>query len=138
MRIDLEDIRRNYASLPDGALLALNPAELSDVARPLYDEELSRRGLRPGQKLEDPDQPNDEISDEQDEFDELEIDDGPDPDWLEEAACACAFAVRSATTDLPEAAKARAILRDARIPSHVTLTREDQPRSNRRLCMRSV
>ena len=128
MRIDLDDIRRNYASLPDGALLALNRAELSDVARPLYDEELAKRGLRPGQKVQEFDEGDEESFEDEEDLQELEVDEGATEDWLEEAACACAFATRSARADHPDAVKARVILRDAGIPSHVSVTQEERPK----------
>jgi hypothetical protein len=112
------------------------------VARPLYDQELARRGLTPGQKVPEPVAADhaefddaelaDESFDEDEEIEEMELeaDDGPAPAWLEDAACACSFLVRTATSDLPEAAKARAILRDSRIPSYATVSQEEQAKPN--------
>jgi hypothetical protein len=45
MQVDPEEFRRRFADLSDDALLEINPDELVDTARELYDAELSRRGL---------------------------------------------------------------------------------------------
>jgi pimeloyl-ACP methyl ester carboxylesterase len=46
VKITAEDLRRHYASLPDAELLALNRDDLTDFARPCYDREMARRGLK--------------------------------------------------------------------------------------------
>jgi hypothetical protein len=134
MRIDPEDLRRHYAMLPDEALLDIDRAELTDLARTVYDQELNQRGLRLGQKLESAEMEGDdagpvyqpgEIGEAEDEAD---IDAGPEPDWLEDAACACAFTMYSANNDVPTAATARAVLRANGIPCHITMTREAPPK----------
>ena len=43
MQVDLEYLRRQYASLSDEALLALDRSELVETAQKCYDEELVRR-----------------------------------------------------------------------------------------------
>lgn len=120
MRIDLEDLRRHYASLPDGALMALNRAELSDAAKPLYDEEVARRELSSESHAES--------FDERDEMENVEgesdIEVGPEPDWVEEGACACSFASRNQYSD--DATDACAALKAAGIPCHV-ITEEQAP-----------
>ena len=108
MKIDPAELRRHYASLSDEALDDLNPAELSDVARPIYEEELARRGVSPGEENESSAEPA--------------------PDWLEDAACACAFTLRTATYNVPTASTARAALVAAGIPCHVTMSRDDPPK----------
>lgn len=45
MKVTAEDFRRRYADLSDEGLLAIDPNDLTDVARKVYDEELARRGL---------------------------------------------------------------------------------------------
>lgn len=125
MRINLNDLRRHYASLPDEALLDLDRNELSDVAKPLFDEELARRELSldedvgSAQSLKPPDQPGGDG--------EYGFQDGPEPEWLEDAACACAFAVRSRTSDESTAERSREALRAAGIPCHINMVQEDPP-----------
>ena len=43
MKVSVEDIRRQYASLSDDALLDVDRRDLVDLARTCYDEELARR-----------------------------------------------------------------------------------------------
>jgi len=46
MQINPDDFRRLYASLSDEALLEIQPADLTDVARQCYDSELAQRRLK--------------------------------------------------------------------------------------------
>jgi len=125
LRIDPEDLRRHYQSISDGEFLALEREELTEIAQRLYDEELARRQLTHGQDPESLAVP-DEVEDAEGD---LDIDTGPPPDWLDDAACACAFAVVSGTPYASETAQARAVLRRAGIPCHVTLN-EVEPSGN--------
>lgn len=130
MRIDPEDIRRHYAMLSDAALFALNRAELIEMAQACYDEEVARRKaarLHEAQSLEEPSEPFDETDEEPDDL--FEIDSGPTPDWLDEASCACTFAVNPNTTYTPELAKARTALRSAGIPCYVTVEQIEVPQN---------
>lgn len=45
MKLDPEELRRQYESLSDEALLAMNRDDLVDLARQVYDEEVEGRGL---------------------------------------------------------------------------------------------
>jgi hypothetical protein len=45
MKLDPAELRQQYESLSDEALLAMNRADLVDLARQIYDEELESRGL---------------------------------------------------------------------------------------------
>ena len=45
MKLDAEHFRQHYRTLSDGELTALDPADLTDVARGCYNKELERRGL---------------------------------------------------------------------------------------------
>jgi len=45
MKLDPAELRRQYESLSDDALLAMNRADLVDLARQVYDEEVESRGL---------------------------------------------------------------------------------------------
>jgi hypothetical protein len=48
MKADFEDFRRQYASLNDDALLAIEREELVPMAQQCYDAELASRGLEAG------------------------------------------------------------------------------------------
>jgi hypothetical protein len=45
MKLDPAELRQQYESLSDEALLAMNRADLVDLAQQIYDEELESRGL---------------------------------------------------------------------------------------------
>lgn len=47
MDLDADNLRRQFAELSDEALLKLNPADLTDLARQYYNVELTNRGLKP-------------------------------------------------------------------------------------------
>ena len=47
MEIDLKELKREYAEMSDEGLLAFDRKDLTEVARPYYDAEIARRGLRP-------------------------------------------------------------------------------------------
>ena len=46
MNVTTDDFRRHYAQLSDAALLSVGRAELGDIARQVYDQEVASRGLR--------------------------------------------------------------------------------------------
>ena len=45
MNVSPEEFRRRFEQLSDDALLDINPEDLTEVARELYDAEIERRGL---------------------------------------------------------------------------------------------
>jgi PhnB protein len=47
VKVNIEDIRRQYAELSDEGLLEIERADLMEQARKCYDEELAQRGLMP-------------------------------------------------------------------------------------------
>jgi hypothetical protein len=111
MQLDVDDLRKHYASLSDDALLALERDELTDVARRCYDDEVAKRRISPEQDAEPPpDQCEPEVEE----------------DWLEGATSACSFGPQD-RSDLEEAC---AILGDAEIPYHVN-EREEVSQSGR-------
>lgn len=127
--------------LSDEALFALKREDLVDAAQQCYDEEVSRRKAAGVQEEESVDawehdpgltgQPGDP---EQDLLDDAEDPDGDGepPEWLEEAACACAFAVPPTSYAepgpySPELLSARDILRTAGIPCHITMNQIEEP-----------
>ena len=122
MRINREDFRRHYAMLSDEALFALDRAELIETAQACYDEEVARRKAARQEPQEHA------MPDNQVEFDdEFDLDSEQEPDWLDEAACACSFTVSAGAEFTPDLAKARAILRAAEIPCYVTLEQVENP-----------
>jgi hypothetical protein len=129
LQIDLKDLRRHYASLADEEILALDRAELTEVARKCYDEEFARRGL----KEEAGGLPRQRENRRPDAG--LEI----DPDWLESAACACSFATQSARPfdeappgdfSAASAANARDVLEAAGIPCRISGNPVELPSSD--------
>ena len=82
MEIDREDLRRHYASLSDDELLAIDPADLTEVARKVYEREMEQRQLTAGEEVEEKAAPEQAAPAEEEEG---------EPDWLETAACACSF-----------------------------------------------
>src|SRR5271165_5534674 len=112
MPLDLEYLRRHYASLSDDALLALDRADLVEAARGIFDEEVHQRELarleRPARARRLPDQ---------------EVD---DTDWLEDAAEAYSRYAAAGAAPAPEAVDARNILEAANIPCHLELYQEPE------------
>jgi len=125
VRIDSEDLRRHYAELADEELAAVDPDDLTEAARAVYDAEVARRGLPSRHEAEETER-GDDSSQSINQIEEIgnaiaEYDDtGPPPDWLEDALCACSF-----VTGLPMAVKARAILRHAGIPFYITMDQDE-------------
>ena len=135
MKIDANDLRRHYESLSDEEIRAINRSELTDLARQVYDQEWTRRGLG-REHHEDEEEPPEEH--EQIDFPEpseppledigdgdLDIDDGPPPEWADDAAVACSFSMRQGDTHATEAARARTVLRAAGIPCCVTVLADE-------------
>ena len=85
MRIDPTDIRRRYEGMSDEELLSLDSEELSDIARPIYQQEIAARGLDgdPAPLAE--------------ETEAVREDAEPAPDWADDAAVICTFAVDPST-----------------------------------------
>ena len=153
MRIDSEDVRHHYASLADEELAALNPDDLTEAARAVYEAELARRGLTIRLDGDGASESADagasagrqgEVEEPASDIDEagtpgvFDIDVAPPPEWLEDAASVCSLSLRSVTagrsSDLTLALKARAVLRQSGIPCHLTFNQEqdedDPPRAD--------
>jgi hypothetical protein len=103
MNANPDDLRRHYASLSDGALMAIDRSELVDVAQQCYDNERARRGWPVGVRVE--------------------VDQEKPPDWIKEAACVCTYDV---LLDSP-ADEACETLRRAGIPAYMS-TEKIEPR----------
>ena len=130
LKIDANDLRRHYESLSDEEMKAINRSELTELARKVYEEEWTRRGLsRKREEIEEepPEQEEIEMPEPgeaavEDVGDgDLEVDSGPPPEWADDAAVACSFSMRQGDTHATEAARARTVLRAAGIPCCVTV-----------------
>ena len=117
MRPTTDDLRRHYASLSDEELEELDPAELTDVARQCYEEEIARRHLATPDETEQGALPA--LEDETEE--EVEFDE----DWLEHAACPCAFTAVPGSNHAEDAARARDALLAAGIPCQLEIVSGD-------------
>ncbi|MCC6291920.1 MAG: hypothetical protein IT164_04680 [Bryobacterales bacterium] len=123
MRIDPEEIRRRFAAMDDDGLLDVNPDELSELARGIYEEECARRGfdeeVEEDATLDAGDGGGDEPGGES--VMDLEDEDGEDgPAWAEDAVCVCTFAAAPGSGALDDIVKARAVLLAAAIPCFST------------------
>jgi hypothetical protein len=108
LKVDGEDLRRHYASLSDEALLEIDRTDLVEIAQQCYDEELARRGLTAGRP-------------------ESDTEDGLQPDWLDDAACACTFDAYPGTDSASDAEQAREVLEAAGIPCVISHEPQDPP-----------
>jgi hypothetical protein len=108
--INPNELRRRYAWLSDEALFEIDRTELIETAQGIYDEEVRRREARvhPGEEYDDAGDP-----------DRYAIDVGPEPDWLEDAACALRISILPGVALAEEASQARFALRTAGIPCHI-------------------
>jgi hypothetical protein len=132
VQIDRQELLDYYASLSDEELLALDRAELTEVAQKYYDSEIAKRRLTPdeAESLAEPHRSVAPLKREDDGEEAgavLDFDNGAQPDWLENAACAIAFQVFPGGTAASDADNARDVLLAAGIPSHITLNRLDAP-----------
>ncbi len=121
MTIDLEYVRRHYASLSDEGLAAVDRDELVEAAQKCYDEECAKRRSLPKQQIED--EADEEVL--EPELDTEDDNEGDQPEWLEAAACVCAFADFAQNQAAQDAAHARSVLKAERIPCYIA--REEIP-----------
>jgi hypothetical protein len=110
VQIDLESLRHHYGSLSDEALLALNRDDLIEVAQKCWDEEVERRGLNEPRE-------SDAASDDGAGEAETSSEGDWDPDWLQDAVCACSFVGDPGASPASDAVK---VLDDVGIPCEVT------------------
>ena len=79
MHLDPDYLRKHYSLLSDEALLAVDRADLVEMAQKILDEEVGRRDLSTRRTYTNP-------SDEEAEADLEAPSDGDKPAWLEDAA----------------------------------------------------
>jgi hypothetical protein len=116
MKLNVDDLRRHYASLSDEALRVINRTELVDIAQQCYDQELAQR-----EPLNIRATPVHRAEMEGEAEGAVEFDRGIAPDWIAEAACVCAFG--NAASD---ALNARVALENNGVPCYVEF-RETEP-----------
>jgi hypothetical protein len=97
MQIDLEHLRRQYSSLSDEALLAVKRADLVELARKCYDDELDRRKIKADGELSGA---------------------GDEPLWLGEAAEVYSRVDHSGTVHAKDVADVSSVLKAAGIPCY--------------------
>jgi hypothetical protein len=125
LQINPEYLRRHYATLSDEALLAIDRDELVAVAQKCYDEEVARRGPLPRKDAEHWTshhtrvRPLDRLEDQTGSEGDSEISGIDGPEWLEGAACACAFSIQPSNDAAADAGAAREVLEAAGIPCHL-------------------
>jgi hypothetical protein len=128
LQLNIEDLRRHYASLSDEALRAIDRSELVELAQQCYDQELAQREPlkkkaeslpRPVIRVTPLEEPEHEEEAEEVAEDDLDADSGDAPEWIEEAACVCTFSSSSGIGATSDAENARDVLTGAGIPCHV-------------------
>ncbi len=111
MQLNIEELRRHYASLSDEALREIDRSELVEMARACYDYELAQR--EPGSRATAPDRVDEEAMHEALDRDE------DTPDWAAEAACVLSFASSRGRADAEDA---RVVLENAGVPCYLELS----------------
>jgi len=110
MPLDTEFLRQHYASMPDEELQSIDPTDLVEAARRIFNEELAKREA-PAQPIRRSAaaQPVEEVEE----------------DWLQDAAEAFSSYARQGTTNPSEGSvDARDVLEAAGIPCHLELVEE--------------
>jgi hypothetical protein len=114
MQITTEELRQHYASLSDEELRDLDPADLTDAARKVYEVERQKR--HPAAQVSPSAETRVEAAEEEDDV---------EPDWLENAACACSFQSTAGTNYAGYAASARDVLLAAGVPCQLSIEPRD-------------
>jgi hypothetical protein len=121
LQINLEDLRRHYASLSDEALREIDRSELVEIAQQCYDQELAQR--EPLEKKADqaarPVTRAAVYAGEEEVVGELDGDNEDAPEWIEEAVAACSFASLPGSKSAQDAENAREVLENAGIPCYL-------------------
>jgi len=126
LKIDVKELRRHYESLSDEELLTIDPEDLTEAAREVYEQEVANRRLHdePVDSAEEVELPAprelSETLDHQDDAD-FDFETDPEPDWAEDAAVACSFSAGRDGAHAPEAARARGVLRAAKLPCYLIM-----------------
>ncbi len=119
MPVDLEYLRRHYASLSDEGLVAIHRADLVAAAQKVYDDEVSRRDLSSHQRsprrreAAEVDAPAPNASDPENPTDA--------PEWLDDAAEVYSAHAKRGAMPPDDALMARDALDAAGVPNHLDL-----------------
>jgi hypothetical protein len=138
LQVDPDHLKKYYSSLSDSALRELKREELVPAAQKIYDQELSRREpdpapraypFTPHKALHSPDGQHVGEGDAGEDDDHLpNFRPEPEPDWLNDSACACSFTCRAGDYRADEADQVREALDAAGIPVYMCAYREDPPK----------
>jgi hypothetical protein len=101
VKVDTQQLRKQYASMTDEALIELDPVDLTPDAQESLNEELARRGLE--EDLEEVALPGER----------------PEPKWLDGGFCVSTFTANISSDAAPQAAEACDALRAAGIESYI-------------------
>ncbi len=112
MPVDLEYLRRHYASLSDEALRELDRSELVETAQKCYDEELARREPLRLTKL----------FNQTADLESQVLDGDNNLEWLGDASEVFSQVDRAGAVPAPDIANARTALEAAGIPCHLELS----------------
>jgi len=118
-----ENLRKQYASLNDDALLAIDRSELVEAAQKCLDAEMAARGLRSpvSRKAGNTGDLANEVGDEE------EIENQDEPDWLPDAASAASFTVYPGGDAAIQLDAARHALKSAGIPCYAAVRKDAGP-----------
>jgi hypothetical protein len=125
LQVDPEYLKKHYASLSDEALEDVNRDELVGIAQSIFDEERARREPPAQSALK----PSGSLRAEAAESPVIRRE--SEPDWLDEAICACSFWIAPGQSSADGAEHARDVLEAAGIPVHVGTHRQDPPTTAR-------
>jgi hypothetical protein len=101
VKVDIEQLRKQYASMSDEGLLAIDPVELIPEAQVCLSEVITERGLAADEEAVA--LPGDE----------------PEPEWLPDASCVCTFEARRGPETASQAAQACDALKAAGISCYI-------------------
>jgi hypothetical protein len=94
VKIDTAQLKKQYSSMTDEALLDMDPEELTDEARACLDAELNGRGFAAEDAV-------------------------PTPDWIDDGFSVCSYTAHPGGTAASDAAAACDALHAAGIPCHI-------------------
>lgn len=126
MQIDTKALRKHYSSLSDEGLLAINRADLTDVAQNCYDAEINNRKLTKQRRPIEVDAPEEETETEYIDADEDAL------DWLAESAEVFSWTA-AGTPPATEMDHTREVIKAAGIPCLLQLVEEPEEKPRWRI-----
>jgi hypothetical protein len=118
VRVSDNELGQYYASLSDGALREIDPADLTEAARKFYEREVATRQLaqKAGSLAAEEYELEERGQGEETLARSLEF----EPDWLDQAACVCSYRAVPGSDNAADAGRAREILLEAGIPCYLS------------------